>query len=895
MRSYGLALKSLWDQWEASSSTRLVWYDLYEPPASAVAFENRLLNVAGSTGVAFCADGQLLPLQVRDKLEWWANANHGPEIEAAVRLISTKTLTTNQRTGTRSATEGGQAAMRPAPPETIAELLAAHAVADALIARVIMRTQLPESLRISTTAIGALRELVPRVIEVLRACRVDMDSSSRGMLSENDPLFACVLGGSDAARILHCLGAWARRAHVSIAVDALGVSLQLDHTREQRVALYNGWPVEAEAQFEKVLRVLERTTTLSLATMPIYALQNALTDDRDCATDEVDARLCEALASFGRTVAFGETLGLKARALNPVRLRLAAHWPVVLAARLATGSTGAFRSRLAPLQTYVDDANPQLARVADDEPLDAEVLRKRNGSLRIDLETLKDFREEHYANDDDKQDAQRFFVPFSHGHVPYSRVWSLVHPGSGGIDSAPVNCEALLDAIRQCRSADGDAEEQAAVRVAPLVGVDGAHPFFVQLQRSASIDVACCLVVPTTTSATGASANEDPLDFVAAADAVLNGKNVLQRGSLVDVLCWNAERLVQAVLLAFGRVQPPKGRVTVDCVPPAPPMLAQEQLDPEDTEAGRKARVDASKAGVVDAVKAHRYALRQSCTKLLEQRQKCVDAYVKKLESANANEKRVEAELIVDTTGALVEGVEAGIDDEHVAGLREMLQMMDIGASQAPTDVSYDEYTTEQVVWSDAFKVAFFNTETSLPSPSWDKALAYHCEHETERVYKLLKEKADEQYKTAEAIPNFNEDALDAQCPQLLSLAYFKALAEFAVATQNVHSKRRDHNALLARLKEELTLLEVRRAAVKKDAGTIDERNDSAFCASVVLASAILVAILGRTAAPRLRLAPPSGRKAPTWAGSLKAKGASGDLSLFEAAIVLEQAVRSSA
>ena len=578
-------------------------YDLYEPPASAVTFENRLLNVAGSTGVAFCADGQLLPLQVRDKLEWWANANHGPEIEAAVRLISTKTPNTNQRAGTRSATEGGQAAMRPAPPETIAELLAAHAVADAMIARVIMRTQLPESLRISTTAIGALRELMSRVIDVLRACRVDMDSSSRGMLSENDPLFACVLGGSDAARILHCLGAWTRRAHVSIAVDAVGVGLQLDHTREQRVALYNAWPVEAEAQFEKVLRVLERTTTLSLATMPIYALQNALTDDPNCATREFDARLCEALASFGRTVAFGEALGLEAQALNPVRLRLAAHWPVVLAARLASKSTDAVRSRLASLQTYVDDVNPQLARVGDDEPLDAEVLRKRNGTLRIDLETLKDFREEHYTNDDVEQNTQRFFVPFSHGHVPYSRVWSLVHPGSGGIDSAPVNCKALLEAIRQCLSADGDAQDSAVVRVAPLVGVDGAHPFFVQLQRSASIDVACCLVVPTTTSAIGASANEDPLDFAAAADAVLNGKNVLQRGSLVDVLCWNAERLVQAVLLAFGRVQPPKGRVTVDCVPPAPPMLAQEQLDSEDTEAGRKARVDASKAEVVDAVK----------------------------------------------------------------------------------------------------------------------------------------------------------------------------------------------------------------------------------------------------------------------------------------------------
>ena len=260
-----------------------------------------------------------------------------------------------------------------------------------------------------------------------------------------------------------------------------------------------------------------------------------------------------------------------------------------------------------------------------------------------------------------------------------------------------------------------------------------------QLERSARIDVACCLITPMVTGGVGASANLDPLDFAAAAHAVLTDKGVLQRGSLVDVLCWNAERLVQAVLLAFGRVQPPKGRITVDCVPPDPPTFGQPLLDRNDTDVGRKARTDASIKAVIDAVVAHRYHLRTACTKQLKARQKCIDAYVKKLEFANANEKRVEAELIVDTTGVLVEGVEADIDDEHVAGLHEMLKMMDIGASQDPTDVGYDAYTTEQAEWSDAYTATFLDTEAILAQPSLGEALAYHCAHETKRVYELLK------------------------------------------------------------------------------------------------------------------------------------------------------------
>ena len=220
-------------------------------------------------------------------------------------------------------------------------------IADALTARVIMRTQLCEGIRVSTNAIDSVRVLIPCVIEVLKACRVGDGNAAGGILAETDPMFACLLGGADASRILHCIGAWTRRVDVAMALNSAGVTVQRDETIGQNVARYNAWPVEAEAQLQSVTGLLQRTAALSLASMPIYALQNTLSDVPNCRSAEVDARLCEALASFARTLAFGKALGLTGSALNPVASKFSESLSTMLAA-LVRSAIGSVCARLMP-------------------------------------------------------------------------------------------------------------------------------------------------------------------------------------------------------------------------------------------------------------------------------------------------------------------------------------------------------------------------------------------------------------------------------------------------------------------------------------------------------------------------------------------------------------------
>ena len=96
-----------------------------------------------------------------------------------------------------------------------------------------------------------------------------------------------------------------------------------------------------------------RISVRAFAAMPIYALQNALSWSENSDPKALQARLCEAVASFDRTEQLAAELGVGASQANPVRLRLAAHWPVVLSARLGLGSDATFRDLLAAIKPDV--------------------------------------------------------------------------------------------------------------------------------------------------------------------------------------------------------------------------------------------------------------------------------------------------------------------------------------------------------------------------------------------------------------------------------------------------------------------------------------------------------------------------------------------------------------
>ena len=919
--NYALSWKHLWTRLESATHTRMLWYDLFvlvnEAGVDEGGFQNAVVNVAGSTGVAFCADGQLLPLNVRDRLQWWSEGNRDPTLTAAVRLVATKPPTPVRDT---PETTQRRAIARSTPPDNVAELLAAHAVADALIARVIMRSQLSEGMRMSTTAIDAVRSVASRVVEVLRACSVGDDNAAHGMLSENDPMFACLLGGADAARVLHCLGAWTRRAEVSMAVDAPRIIVQRDETLEQRTALYNSWPVEAKAQLKAVIGVLQRTTTLSLASMPIYALQNAISDLPGCSSDEVDARLSEALASVARTRVLGKALGLTYGSFNPVLLRLVVHWPVVLAAALAAKTEGAFGERLAVLEVRVPALGRSIKRVSDDESMvDAELFRMRNASLRVDPETFEAFDEANYLNGGAPTATQRFFVPFSHGHVPHSRVWSLVHPGSGGIDSAPVHGARLIDTLRACCKAapDGTEEVPVAVRVATLAGVQGTHPFSVQLVRGnwpSVVQARCVFVVPTVTHGVGRSASGDVLNVASAAFKVLSGNNVLQHGSLVDVLCWNAERLVQAVLLAIGSADIPKGGVVVECVPPDPPTAQSAALDPDQSAEALSEYADRLEDRVKRAVYAHQAAMKDTYLAQMRTRRACLEAYAERMRAKeravkeeNEEEKEKEeeekekegeeGEAPTAIANAYMEGVDLDNEAlEDVQRLHFMLEASNIASPSSARAVSREEYEATTPALDEARKRAFLNAEATIPDYDFESALAYVCEHEVARVYEAIRPSFATQkgYDGEEERPVLYDDAdAAAECPPPPSLEEFTELVQLRSARNHVLTMQNEYREKRA-LKETYTSVLAQRAdALAAEAALMTARNRDTFYASVGLAGTILASVLGSKNVPRLRVAAPPGSSAPAWIeGLAEAPSDVSDLSLYEAALLLEQIVR---
>lgn len=905
--AYALSMRRLWEHWESCTHTRMLWYDLFEVDEDAPLFENHVINVAGSTGVEFCATGQLLPLSVRDRLQWWTAGNRNPPLAATVRLISTKAPTTiretpgtRRRADTRSTPRGGDVETQPVLPSSVAELLAAHAVADALVARVIMRTRLSSSMRVSTTAVDSVRQLMPRVIEVLNACRVIDGDAVGALVSENDPMFACLLGGSDAARVLHCLGAWTRRAEVALHLDSATVTLQKDETLEQRLAFHNRWPPEAEEQLRSVLALLPRASTLPFASMPIYALQNAITDDPDCDSEEVDGRLCEALASFLRTRALGEALGIVGSDLNPVQLRLVTHWPVTLAAALASKNEADFRLRVTNLQKRVNASGQTVRRAAADAPLNVELFRVRNATMRVDPETFEEFDEANYTNDPETRDTRTFFVPFSHGHLPLSHVSSLVHPGSGGIDSAPVHSEHLLRAILACRTTNAD--ETAVAQVNTLDDLDGVHPFCIKLKRDDRILAACGLVAPTVTHVVGESVSRSPLDVADAVATVLRGDDVLQHGSLVDVLCWNAERIVQAVLLMVGRVGDPAVLGTVECVPPDPPTLHEALLSTLQTNEELDRYLRRVSRDVTDAAWHHHNALKDALASALGTYIDCVDAYVQRTQEELAAAAATDADADTNTdadqdvSSAFMSGVD--VDDEAFEDAQRLHGLLDAtNTTGAPVaqPASRGEYEEKVSEWSSLRKDAFLTADSRVLEYSVDEALVYVCEYEVERAYEHFKSNFEEYAAKALAPLQMvmGEDELPKECA-IPELKQFKEENVYLRSAQNhVRTMQHDYYEKRARIRGYKVALSDRADATARQAQLMVERNLSAFYASTVLASAILSSVLGEKAAPRLRVATLPLVSPPQWVGVLGTAPPNDlDVSLHEAALLLEQAVR---
>jgi len=936
LQSYGRSLAQLWGLWESRSATRMRWYELFEREGTSDTFDDAaVVSTVGAGRLSYTADGVLFPLEVRDRLEWWVDGRPDPELTNAIGLVSTKPPTrysdTKEAREQANVSPNGDAEQVPAP-KTLAELLAAQAIADCLAARTVARATLPKAMRVSTNATDAVRSMVPRILEVLSASRIDDPTGIGGVLADNDPLFACVPGGIEAARLLHCLGAWRRREDVTLAVNAPVARLNIDLTRTRQVARSNAWPKEAEAQLKAVSAALRRVSVRAFAAMPIYALQNTLAWTEHREADALTARLCEAVASFDRTEQLALELGLAPAAVNPIRLRVVAHWPVVLSARIGLQTDADFRellTRIAPtVEAWKSLANDRAKPLLGSSGAGIlAALAARNARLRVDRAHLEapDLEGDRAAVKDEPVD-RAYFVPFAHGSPPHSHIWSATHPGSRGLDSVPIGAGYLSRATRDCKATvpGGDADTADVT-----IEGDGTstHPFSIALRRGASeraIRAQCHLVAVTSAEPAGASASPASLDLGMAAEALVQGTGEQQRGSLVDVIGWNAERLLQTALLSLNV----NGKCAlIECTPPSPAAPQPALFDEPRKNRDRESHTRLLKWEIQVAVDNHLLVLeaayRRAVAEVVAKAGPTLDPKLDALNGDLISEWEASKEQYDEnrspTTNDAVDDL--GLGRLTISGADDGREKQ-ATTGAIPSERVADAEVYASSMWTDEQRRAFLKRATKdKHAYSTEDALKYDCGHVEALVKKMVDENAlDEaakgrkafyenmylgtvldqarldKWKGFDSADSAEQEALRVEMRTLYNDEVdqlFDGDADLAAARNHVDAKHAEYVEHLSHVKNVEARLAVAKDAQGRLAATLRTRNNDAFHASVALASAMLKALLGEERAPRLRVA--AGAAPPAWLAKAEALRQDRLLSLFEVALVFDQLVRGAA
>ena len=645
-RGYVLSVSTLNKLHENSSRTRTLWFKAYVMPA-ANAYQALTTDAAirrvGIDRPSFAVDSVGFPLAVRDDMQRWSTTTQ-PSIADDVDQIATFAPTSFSGTGadrerarvvTGERNYDDRAHASRADPSDLAEFLALRAVSNMLVARLVTRSRASAEWLCTRGALHGLRGRVSSFVAIAKLTTNDSRQGLSGVLGRNDLLFACLPGGADAARLMLSIGAWERDPAITLATGRGRAIARLDNTLSQRLANHNRWPTEAQAALDATGRATTAVARWPLAVASVYALQNALAvGDPEVGVQSpvVVAKVLEALESVQRTQLLGTSLDLLPAVYNCVLMRLLVHWPVLLATRHASADAASFATYVAQLSApQAQQARGLPKRLGDvDAPPSShddavECMRLRNATLRLDLRTLYD---EHraftrpsagaaavaIANPSGPTVAEgladelarlvldtgysstssvvptlsaTYFVPFAHGATPLSRVRSLFHPGSRGLDSAPVWADHLLTAVgRSTEHAllmQGGQAPAVSIVVANHDALEQRHSFeLVATVRQGSQNelerVACRLVALTTPLVIGAASTQQPLNVETATELLLQDPTFLERGSLVDLLTWNAERIAQSALVGLGHGSvPPNGWLY--CDPPDGPQMETTLTD----------------------------------------------------------------------------------------------------------------------------------------------------------------------------------------------------------------------------------------------------------------------------------------------------------------------------
>tara|TARA_B110000902_G_scaffold254121_1_gene317636 strand:- start:6162 stop:11099 length:4938 start_codon:yes stop_codon:yes gene_type:complete len=595
-RGYMSSMATLNRLFEARSETRTLWFhgyivdkDVYEELA------RQRIGRIGVDRVSFATDSVGFPLYVQDDMQ---RCVVPPFVVDGIDQISTVSTTGFSATAKEHArlSIGGtqqEVNVNTTEPASLAEFLAMRAVADMLIARIIGRSQTVAEPCVRG-ALYSLRRSLPNVITMIKLVSIDSKQGFSGVLGRNDLLFSCLPGGSDAARLLNTVGAWKRDATTTIVAN----KFQFDNTLAQRLANYNRWPTEADATIREIGSTLTTIARWPLALSSIYALQNtiAVRDiELGVRSPSVVVRVQEALGSVERAKQLSESLGIPENHLNCVVMRLVVHWPVFLATRRACTDQDSFAAYLADLTPLDKLPLRLLTEQSHDET--TRYMRLRNATLRLDTlhdqldpaagdTTAEQISTELARLSFDTLSATRsatYFVPFAHGASPLSRVQSLFHPGSKGLDSVPVWTDHLLAGIQRSTEhallvQNGNTPE-AALILGPRDPAQG-HVFEVKAtSTTGQIErVSCCLTTLMTPLNLGTVSSLVPLSIVKAVELTSGADPPLEVGSFVDLLVWNAERLVQATLIAIGQNAVP-ARSWLSCDPPEKPTRSEPLVD----------------------------------------------------------------------------------------------------------------------------------------------------------------------------------------------------------------------------------------------------------------------------------------------------------------------------
>ena len=521
---------------------------------------------------------------------------------------------------------------------------------------------------------------------------------------------------------------------------------------------------------------------------------------------------------------------------------------------------------------------------------DVVVMCRRNASLRIDAQ--------HFAQEptfDGKweraNDAREYFVPFAHGFTPHSHVWSLEHPGSRGIDSVPVRCAFLRSALRECTQAATEGE----VVTVRCTEANYDHPFGVHVDFSSRLDpkVACFLVAPTTAAPQRPSTGDALLSLVDAAARLLDGAHAVPNGAFLDVVLWNAERLMQCALLVLGSGDGTVVPVNVACVPPPPPK-AREPIED----------VRAPDAQVLRVLRKTPETLVNHLKVMVVQHQEALRV----LYLAAVDEKGLNTFFAQDDAEKLREEIEdptsksaEAYPDPHLegTGLDDAMGSLSLQTGAQPQDAQAIQAARDE--FEENYRALFEGgglIDRSLFSKEF--ALDYDSETAKRTVKEWAIAKRDEVVKSvrADAVRRFSAERVE-KFDAFVSESTWNDALVANEADERAEYIERQRKAYFDAVEYERTepLVAARTKQMQEsEAARLRKQNVRAFYASVALAGAMLKGLLGEEAAPRLHVRMEKKRdgeevQVPEWVGANDGSVVKGCVSAFEAALLLDQLV----